>query len=253
MKNLLIYVNPDKKFDQETSILAKIQIDNSLELGWPLEDILLVTNFPYEYRGVEAIVIPDSCFNTIHKQATKIDVMVYLFDICFIQKGILYWLHDFDAYQQEIITEDELGLNGIYLGLTDYGRHDKWNGGSTFLKYEAEDLYIEMKDGMYRENKVVMKKPINEEDILMIMTKNNFNDINSRIKRLNISYNFGIKQMELCFNKAIKPLKVLHFHPERIYQKWGKAWDIVSTNKNEIGKPIMCDRLINIFKKYGYK
>lgn len=54
MKNLLIYIHPDRKFvgesfSSETDVLPKIQIENSLKLGWKKEDILLVTNFPYEY------------------------------------------------------------------------------------------------------------------------------------------------------------------------------------------------------------
>ncbi len=248
MKNLLIYVNPAKKFDEETEKLAKIQIENSLELGW--KDILIITNFPYEFMGIRATVIPDNTFNKIHKQATKVDVMTYLFDIGFIKDG-LYWLHDFDAYQQEWITEEELGLEGIDLGLTDYGREPKWNGGSTFLRKESEDLYRQMKFGMYWENKLIKVKPLNEEDILMMMFDKNYKDIKNRSKRLNISYNFGIKQMKLCYDKAIKPIKILHFHPERVYRGWGKAIGIVKGN-NELGKPIMCERLIKLFDKYGY-
>lgn len=251
MKNLLLYVNPSKQFDPETAKLVKIQIHNSLELGWKPEDILLVTNFPYEFMGIKAFQVPDSCFNTIHKQATKVDTMVYLFDIGFIGQD-LHWLHDFDAYQQVAIPEWELGLEGVDIGLTDYGRHEKWNGGSTFLRKSSVDLYREMKAGMYRENQVVLDKPKNEEDILMLMFDSNYNNIRYRAKRLNISYNFGIKRMELCYRKAIKPIKVLHFHPERVYRGWGRAYDIVTTGENEIGQPIMTDRLKRIFEAYGY-
>lgn len=250
LKNLLLYVNPSHEFDKETETLVKVQIHNSLELGWKPEDLLLVTNFPYEFMGVKAHQVPDSCFNTIHKQATKVDTMVYLFESGFIQNH-LYWLHDFDAYQQVPITEEELGLDGFDIGLTDYGRHEKWNGGSTFLRKSTYDLYVEMRDGMYLENKVVLDKPKNEEDILMIMFEKNFNSILGRAKRLNISYNFGIKRMELCYEKALKPLKVLHFHPERVYKDWGRAFDIVTSSHNEVKKPIMSDRLKSIFEKYG--
>ena len=53
MKNLLDYISPDKdltktKLDGEADLLAKVQIDNSLSLGWKRKDILLVTNFDYE-------------------------------------------------------------------------------------------------------------------------------------------------------------------------------------------------------------
>ena len=56
MKNLLIYITPNG-FDTESEKLAKLQIDNSLELGWKKEDMLFVTSFPYEYRGIKSIVV----------------------------------------------------------------------------------------------------------------------------------------------------------------------------------------------------
>jgi len=40
MKNLMIYVNPHHEFDEERKVLAKIQIENSLRLGWKSGDIL---------------------------------------------------------------------------------------------------------------------------------------------------------------------------------------------------------------------
>lgn len=252
MKNLLIYVNPSERFDEETEKLAKIQIENSRDLGWDPGNILLVTNFPYEYAGVRSITVPDECFNTIHKQATKVDTMAYLFEVGFFGDDI-YWLHDFDAYQLEWINEKELDIDGVDIGLTDYGREPKWNGGSTFLRNTSGDLYREMKDGMYRENKTVTRKPKNEEDILMLMFERNYNGIVDRSKRLNIAYNFGIKRMEMCYAKATKPLKVLHFHPERIYQGWGRALDIVSTGKNELGFPIMTPRLYHFFERLWMK
>jgi hypothetical protein len=250
MKNLLIYVNPSKWFDEESEKLIKIQIENSIELGWKPEDIMLITNFPFVYMGVAANIIGDEYYCKLFRQATKVDVMVHLFDVGAIKEGTLYWLHDLDAYQQELIDEKELGLELVDIGLTDYGRNDRWNGGSMFIKKEIEDFYRGVKDKMYKDNEKNKGIWKNEEDVLMELTKANFNNVNARIKRLNITYNFGIKQMKLCYDKAIKPLKVLHFHPERRYTKWGRAMGIVKGN-NELGFPIMTNRLIKIFKKYG--
>ena len=88
MKNLLIYINPAKDFvdsKDRTNIkeLAKIQIDNSLDLGWAVEDIVFVTNFPYEYGGVKALVIDDDSLfcdisGTAYGKASKINVILYL-------------------------------------------------------------------------------------------------------------------------------------------------------------------------------
>lgn len=265
MKNLLIWINPEEKFDEEHSRLANIQIENSLDLGWSSRDIILVTNFPYKNRGINVVQVPNSCYNSIFRQATKVDTMVYLFKNGFFDKGFstsygipdipdkdeIYWLHDFDAYQQFPITREELGLENVDIGLTDYGRNTRWNGGSMFIKKEIRDFYIHVYETMYRENENYTGIWKNEEDVLMKLTDENYNNINDRIKRLNISYNFGIKRMKECYEKSLhKPPKVLHFHPERKYRGWGRAFDIVCGN-NELGHPIMTDRLIKIFEKHG--
>jgi hypothetical protein len=81
------------------------------------------------------------------------------------------------------------------------------------------------------------------------MTIENFKGINSRIKRLNITYDFGMRRVKLCYNKAIKPLKVLHFHPN---SKLLNTLAIAMYGKNEIGKPLMNERLIKLFNQYAY-
>lgn len=227
----------------------KIQIHNSLDLGWKAEDICLITNFPYEFMGVKAFEIGSEHYCKLFRQATKVDVMVHLFDIGYIDG--LYWLHDLDAYQQYPITDDELGLENVDIGMTDYGRHERWNGGSMFIKPGIEGFYREVRAKMYRDNEKNKGIWKNEEDVLMELTGENYDNVNSRIKRLNITYNFGIRKMKICYEKALKPIKVTHFHPDRVYWGHTTAWDIVK-GKNEVGKPIMPERLIEIFNKYGY-
>jgi len=247
MKNLFIYINPNG-FDEDTERLQKLQIDNSLELGWKLEDIILVTNFPWEYNGVKAIVVSNENFCEAWKQASKINTTVTLFDSGFFKQGELYWFHDFDAFQQEVITEQELELDGVDIGLTDYGRKARWNTGSYFFNSNCGDIFHWIKDDMYKH----FGRRKNEETTVWKLTAHNFNNINSRIKRLNITYNFGVRKIKLCYEKAIKPIKVVHFHPYRIY--WGKirAIDILMYGKNELEKPIINERLTKLFQKYGY-
>ena len=250
MKNLMIWIHPEEKFDEEHAKLVKIQIENSLEF-WKPEDIILITNFPYDFMGIRPYTISGEYHCKLFRQSTKIDVMVHLFDIGFIKEGILYWLHDWDAYQQAPITKEELELDGFDIGMTDYGRNERWNGGSMFIKKGIEDFYREVKDKMYRDNEKNKGIWKNEEDVFMELTADNA-EVNKRIKRMNITYNFGIKRMKECYEKsAHKPPKVLHFHPERRYRGWGRAFDIAKGN-NELGFPIMTPRLINIFNKYGY-
>jgi len=250
MKNLLIYVNP-KGFDPESKKLTKIQIDNSLELGWTPEDIILITDFPYEYNGIKATVV-EKGYCEFDKEASKITTIVHLFDIGFIDNH-LYWCHDLDAYQLEQITEDELELEGLDAGFNDYCRAPRWQLGSFFFKKSSEYIFRAMADRIKpRLDKT--GKPHDDgtpldEVALMELTNNNFNNINSRIKRLNTRYDFGMRRVDFCYERAVKPLKVLHFHPK---SKLLNTLAIAMYGKNRIQKPLMNGRLIRIFNKYGY-
>lgn len=237
MKNLLVYLNPRKGFDKEHKILAKIQIDNSLSLGWKKEDILLVTNFEYEYNGIRALVIDDKFYCTAHARASKITALIHLFDRGLIND--LFWLHDFDAFQLLPIEESELGLKKD-VGFTDYGWSPKWNTGSIFLKEGSRDIFVLMRDLIY-------KHTTSEEMALVMMEKENPDNINDRYQRLNTTYNFGIRNVGYNYKTATKPLKVIHFHPAKKHHL-----DIFLYGKNELNLVLIPDRLIKIFRKYGY-
>ena len=127
MKNILIYINPEEKFDKECEILVKIQIDNSLELGWKKEDIVLTTNFNYEYNGIKSLIIDGKYFYKPYPISNKITGVVGLFEMDIIKEGELYWSHDFDAFQLEPIIESEIEIGESEIGLCDYNRIDKCN------------------------------------------------------------------------------------------------------------------------------
>lgn len=249
MKNLLIYVNPDG-FDAESEKLTKIQIDNSLELGWNPADVILITDFPYEYRGIKATVVSKGSIRI--KTYSKLTTIVHLFKIGFIGDD-LYWCHDIDAYQLEPITEKELGLDKLDAGFNDYGRKPLWQLGSFFFKKGARDIFsylverINIRLPQY--GKPHKNKNALDEMVLLEMTDNNVNNINRRIKRLNGTYDFGMRKIPECYEKTIKPLKVLHFHPE---SKLQDTLGIVMHGRNRLGFPLMNERLIKIFNHYGY-
>lgn len=240
MKLLFIYINPRKDFDEEHKILAKIQIDNSLELGWKPEDIIMITNFPYEYRGVQSLIVGDNQFCEHWKWSSKINVINYLFDQNFFGAD-LYWFHDFDLFQLEPISEDELGLDNLDAGFTDYGRSAKWNTGSFWFKRSARDIFSWIKSELYL-------RQTDEEKTLTRMTDRNFKGINNRIKRLNVTYNFGMRKTRELYDMATKPLRCLHFHPQSTLLN---TMDIAMYGKNRLGKPLMNERLIKIFNDNG--
>lgn len=243
MKNVLIYASPDKKFDDETDLLAKIQIDNSLDLGWTSQSILLFTNFPYHYHGVTAIQIPSNLICLFSRPSINTFSVPYLFSHSFIETHECYWVHDFDAYQNNPIGYKELGLTNIDAGFTDYGRSLEWCNGSFFFKAGAQDLFQALRDIAY-------EKKYHDNLALNYLTSNNINNINSRIKRMNISYNFGMRWVDRCYQKAVKPIKVLHFHLS--FRKLDNL-AIAMYGENRLSMPLMSHRLINIFQSHGIK
>lgn len=243
MKNLLIYINPSRDFDEETKILAKIQIDNILDLGWRREDIILVTNFPYEYSGVKAIVAPDNLYASFNYTQAKINGIIFLFEQGLIGNE-LYFCHDFDHYQLHPITESEieLALGTADMGVTDYGRMPRWHLSCIFFKKSAGDIFQLLKDHVYK------FKVHNEEDTLFMLTENDTNGIKKRIKKLNITYNFWGGNIRSTYKMADKPIKGVHFHPEH-----RDRLDFFMYGKNKINKILLDERLIKLFNKYGIK
>lgn len=238
MKNLLVYISPDKKFSEECEVLARVQIDNSISLGWKKEDILFITNYEYEYNGVRAVLVGDENYYAPRPRSIKTAIIPVLIEQGIIEEGNLYWNHDFDAYQLNAIKENELGLEGADVGLTDYGWRERWCMGSYFFKHSSKDIFQSAKDIIY--------KNIEDEDAIMELTKDG--NIGARCRRLNVTYNFGMRNVESNYGRADKPLKVVHFHP---HYKWVKTLDIFMYGRNGLGVPLINKRLTEIFNYHG--
>lgn len=202
MKNLLIYLNPNKEFDIENKVYVEIQIENSLNLGWKPEDIVLVTNFPYEYKGVKALEVPDDLYSGISKCVVKVNVIAYLLENKILNE--LTWFHDTEAWQ---INPFKLTLEKD-LGFTDYGWSSKWNGGSIFFQTNTLDVFKLWQ-------KTIEETNLDDERAMMILTKGNTDNINDRIQRLNITYNVGKRNLRKNLHRAERPFQVFHFHPYR--------------------------------------
>jgi len=234
MKNILIHLTPNHKPTKEFESVIKIQIDNSFSLGWEKKDIWLFTNFEYEYNNIKASIVPDECFCEFPEQprASKINTILYLFKNDYIKENEIYWFHDTDNFQLEVI--DDIDIKD--LGMTDYGWSSKWNSGSFFFNNKAEYIFRLIKQNVY--NGIG-----DEESALMELTQNNVIDC----QRLNITYNLGIKKIDYNYKIADKPLKAVHFHPSKKHHL-----DLFLYGKNELNKILLPERLIKIFKKYGY-
>lgn len=275
MKNILIYINPSRSFGEEEKTAIKIQIDNSLDLGWKRKDLLLITNFDYEYNNVKALVVKDDNFCTFCPAASKINAIIDLFKQNLIgSRGVkedkIYWFHDLDAYQLQPITR-EIELDGKDILLPDFGRKPIWSTGSFFFKDSSRDIFKLIR-------KVVYEYKIDEERALWLLTGHNSPDdiytrywirkftydssrkiknISKRIKKLNISYNFHSFNIRSNYAAALKPIRVAHFHflerPVNPLNPKPDQIDFFLHGLNKLGVQIVPERLVKIFDSYGIR
>lgn len=195
MKNLSIYINPEG-FIREYEAYAEMQIDNALRY-WDKEDLLFVTNFPFEYRGVKSWQVPGEMYCKHNPLSSKINVVVHLLEQWLSD---LTWYHDMEAWQ---IAPLDLQLERE-VGLTDYGWRPNWNLGSFFFYPTSIDMFRRMRDMMND-----TKMP--DEWVLKRVAEH----FPHRIQRLNVTYNFGKRKREENLERADKPIRVVHFHPYR--------------------------------------
>jgi len=229
MKNLIIWLSADHQFPREAGRLIRVQIENNHRLGIPPEDVKLITNFPYEYLDTKAIVVGDEHFASLRPRSINTSILPYLIDEGIISDGI-YWNHDMDAYQINPMTDEELELEDHDAGLTDYGWKSRWCMGSFFVKPSSRDFFAKTIDGIFND--------IEDEDMIQQVLDQN-PEMAKRIKRMNITYNFGMRRVEENMERATKPVKVFHFHPHKPGLK-------------EKFFPLMPPELVKIFNNHGY-
>ena len=212
MKNLMVYINPKKVFEGEEKVSVKIQIDNSLRLGWKKEDILLVTNFPYQYKGVKALVVEDDNYCDYFPRCSKWGTIIKLFEKGVIKNKELYWYHDFDAYQLIKIKESELPDSDM--SLCDYGPgYHLWCGGSIFFRKGAYDIFTRTK--VLMDSYKTRSDGVECDEVALYKLRHE-PDIKLRVQKLNIRYNLHSRRMAYTYPEATKPIKIVHCHFDHI-------------------------------------
>lgn len=201
--------------------LLNAQIENSIEAGWKPENIRALTNYEYEFMGVEAEQIE---FNPLCPTASK------MYGVQSVLKDDVVWSHDLDAWQNYWFECPEFKD----VGASTYN-YRKFNGGSIFWRPSAKDLMNEIIDILESECATY------EENVLNRVFKAN----PKRVTKLNFTYNVGCSNYRQRWMDSEKPVKVLHFHPyNRI------AWETQALDRCRMGEKGISDRLENLLRKY---
>jgi hypothetical protein len=227
MKNVLIYNIVNKlRYTNDTLInTLKAQIDNSLLNGWPPEDIILGTNFDFEYKGIKNIPLKDICeFNPFINKWYGIAEL--------IEMGVLkedFWLHDQDNWQVSKFQFPEFQNE---IGGCLYREGGEFNTGSLFFKIKSAMIIKYIVDFMKINSTLNWSS---DEDY--IATLKNNTPVAKYFSILNTEYNVGMTNFDYRFNIANKPIKVIGVKP---HEK--KDLDFY------IGKNLVPTELFNIFK-----
>ena len=284
MQNIIIWIKNDKggykfryrdDFDKMQRYL-KLQIEHSINLGWLKEDIVVITNFPFEYMGVKANVATDICgWSAFANKLVVINEM--------IKRGIIndnFWLHDADAYQLVPFNFPQ-DCNDV-----GYVRHapgrNKLQGGSAFFRKEAFDIVEVIATGnkLFRITKEesffsvffeeiggakvikkygakwtkvknslkCSKKKKNQIREQYRFAKRCFGKYRQRFGWLNYTYNLSQQRMfARKYPKAEKPIKVVHFHTEYV-----STMNCFYKGLNNHKVKIVTDDLEKMFIKHGF-
>ena len=221
---------------EDTLNLIKAQIDNSIDCGWESKDIIIATNFEFEYRGVKTYVLDEICNYSqfFHKQYATLEMM---------QKGIFegqdIWYHDLDAFQ---LTKFDFPYFTGDWGTCVYPNGDghSCQCGIIYLKHSSQDMFEHLVHHMKARN----YNTHDDEVVIRNDIKLNPN-FGPRVSILNTTYNLGMTGFRYRYEDAEKPIKVVHFHPDDERQ-----WNCMVNGKNEINMKIVDERLVKIFKKH---
>jgi len=229
--------NSNRYKRENIETLLKAQIDNSLEVGWKLEDIIVLSNFEFEFMNVKAVIadLNESCLT-----GSKIFGLKWFFER--YKEDDIIWAHDLDAWQNVWFEEPFFDKEGNILddikdvGCATYSNW-KFNGGNLFWKQSGKDIVEEIA------NRIITNKEEKEEPTLNKVFKSE--EYKDRVSVLNYSYNVGCSGFIPRFDRSVKPIRICHFHPYN-----GTAWEIHALGRDDRNKVTVTIRLERLLRKY---
>lgn len=235
MKNVMI-ANFQKV--REASSLDKLntylraQIENSLKVGWRAKDILLLTNFEYEFLGVKARVVPMDPMRVICSMSFGLQAL--------FQHGWaddVLWVHDLDAWQNAWFACPAFRD----IGICEYSdRHNipRYNCGSVFLRPGAKDI-VNLVHFLLASDKEKMREEPLYHRVL------NAPAYEKRVTVLDGRYNVGTSGFVGRYERSRKPILVCHFHPDD-----PTAARVHMAGRNPLRVRTVGPRLARIIEKY---
>ena len=240
MKNLMIYNKIDEKprwSNEELFGCFKAQIDNSIQRGWKREDIIIGTNFDFEYNGVKNKLLTDVCEE--NPFCNKFYGMLELMKNKELESD--FWFHDQDAWQ----LHDDLDFpkfNGEVAGCT-YVFTQEWNTCSLFVKKSAINVLTYIVDFM-KMNLDYLKQVQSDENIISMLRGNN-TEVSPYLSTINTQYNVGRTKMEHRYKLADKPVFVGGFVPQI-----PDSVRVFNGENNEMKVNLIDEKLDQVFKKH---
>lgn len=207
--------------------IFKCQIDNSLYYGWKPEDIIIGTNFDFEYKGIKSYNLVDICTYNIfnNKWYGMYELM---------RNGIIdddFWFHDQDNWQ--INDLDFPKFNGEVAACT-YIKTPEWNTGSVFVKKSGIDILRYIVESM----KMNPLDYFGDEHWIAFLRHNS--EVASYLSTVNTEYCVGYTYVNDRYEAANKPIKVIGFMPN------SKSYDTF------IKMNLIPNHLLDIFKQTLY-
>ena len=215
-------------FFERMDVLLRVQIENMLEVGWKVENIILLTNFDFEFMGVSAEIIE---LNDFCLSGSKMWGMKYLFDNNRVDE--LIYSSDLDCWQNVWFDPPEFDGD---VGASQYS-NPKFNGGNIFWKPSSKDIVERVVEVLTEE------KAKSEEPTLNRIFKSN--EYVDRVSILNNTYNVGCSGFAPRYERSIKPIRVCHFHPNNSI-----AWEIHALDREGLGVIAVTTRLERLLRKY---
>ncbi|MEM8962482.1 MAG: hypothetical protein AAGD38_13445 [Acidobacteriota bacterium] len=209
MKNLMLYIVDDERIpskDAPVRRMLDLQVANSLALGWSRDDILLYTNFPYRHDDVDAIEVAPPPRPRTARATSFYKTFCILHALERMPHDELIWYHDTDAFQ---LIPFEAPTDSRVLGFCLYSTRQRLlvQGGSMFFSRAVRPIFEQVWNRLVhdacRKDEFALTDAAGDPELM------------DRFRVIDYSYNLGTTDFALRYQLAEKPIKVVHFHPER--------------------------------------